>query len=250
MGQATESKRRERLTRERVIEAALRVMDDEGLEAVSMRRVGRELGVEAMSLYNHVRDKEDLLQGLRERVLSEFVDPGSDGEWEDRARRAARSWRQILRTHPNILTLISEAKRFDMTPGSMRPTETALRLLREVGLSEEDAVKAFCALGGFIVGFTTFEIGVTHTSELADEAPTPEQLTAALPEGEFPCFMASLPYLMMGDIDQRFEYGLDLLIAGIRSKSAGATSSSSPDEARPGATSGPAHDRLARTRRT
>jgi len=226
MAQGTESKHREKLTRDRVIDAALRIMDEEGLDAVSMRRVGRELSVEAMSLYHHVHDKEDLLLGIRERALSEFVDPGTDGDWEIRAREAARSWRNILRAHPNIMVLISESKRYAMTPTSLRPTETALRLLREVGLPEDDAVKAFCALGGFIVGFVMFEIGVMRASGPEDQPPTPEGLIAELPADEFPCFMSSLPYLMQGDIDQRFEYGLDLFIAGIQAKSASAPSSS------------------------
>lgn len=229
MAQGTDSKRRERLTRDRIIDAALVIMDGEGLDAVSMRRVGRELGVEAMSLYHHVRDKDDLLLGIRERVLSTFADPGTQGDWEERAREAARSWRQILRAHPNIMVLISESKKYEMTPTSMRPTETALRLLREVGLPEDDAVKAFCALGGFIVGFVMFEIGVTHATGPMDAPPTPEGLVAALPSDEFPCFMESLPYLMRGDLDERFEYGLDLLIAGIRSKSAGLPVSSAAD---------------------
>ena len=218
MAQETESKHRKKVTRTRVIEAALHLMDTEGLEAVSMRRVGRELGVEAMSLYNHVRDKEDLLDGVREHVLSEFLDPGTEGPWEERARQAARSWRHIMRAHPNMLTLVSEAKRFRMTPRSMQPTETALRLLREVGLSEEDTVKAYCALGGFIVGFVMFEIGVERSTVPDIELPSIERLTAALDPSEFSCFLSSLPYLMMGDIDERFEYGLDLLIAGVRSK--------------------------------
>ncbi|MGZ8652631.1 MAG: TetR/AcrR family transcriptional regulator [Actinomycetota bacterium] len=225
MAQRTGGKHREKLTRDRVIDAALRIMDEGGLDAVSMRRVGRELGVEAMSLYHHVHDKEDLLLGIRERVLAKFLDPGTDGDWEPRARQAARSWRQILRAHPNTMALISESKHFDMTPTSMRPTETALRLLREVGLPEDDAVKAFCALGGFIVVFVMFEIGVMRAAGPGSQPPTLEGLTAALPADEFPCFMSSLPYLMQGDIDQRFEYGLDLLIAGIRSKSVAPSSS-------------------------
>jgi AcrR family transcriptional regulator len=229
MTQRTEGKQREKLTRDRVIEAALRIMDEEGLDAVSMRRVGRELGVEAMSLYHHVHDKDDLLLGIRERVLSEFVDPGSDGEWEGRARQAARSWRQVMRAHPNAMVLISSPKQFAVTPTSMRPTEAALRLLREVGLSDDDAVKAFCALGGFIVGFVMFEIGVNRASDAGDQPPTLDGLMLALPSDEFPCFMTSLPYLMNGDIDQRFEYGLDLLIAGIRSKSAPVPNSSDGD---------------------
>src|SRR5688500_6807261 len=85
-----ELKPRERLTRERVIDAALRVMDTEGLDAVTMRRVAREVGVEAMSLFNHVRDKEDLLEAICGRVMSEYrVDQGS-GPWIETARAAAQ----------------------------------------------------------------------------------------------------------------------------------------------------------------
>src|SRR5437879_3485340 len=107
-------------------------------EAVTMRRVGRELGVEAMSLYNHGRDKDDLLQAIRGHVLSQFEDPGMEGPWEERARRAARSWRQVLRAHPDMLRLISEEKIPDLSPDSIRPNEVALRMIREVGLSDAD----------------------------------------------------------------------------------------------------------------
>ena len=225
MAQRTEGKQREKLTRDRVIDAALRIMDSEGLDAVTMRRVGRELGVEAMSLYNHVRDKEDLLEGIRDHVHSQFLDPGIEGPWEERARRAARSWRQALRAHPGMMALISEAKAPVVSPGSIRPTEVALRLLREAGLPEDDAVKAFCCFGGFIVGFVMFEVGMMRAAESPSGSPDPERLVAALPADEFPCFVSSLPYLMQGDIDQRFEYGLDLLIAGIGSKTDARSSS-------------------------
>jgi AcrR family transcriptional regulator len=226
MEQGTEMKQREKLSRERIVEAALQIMDTEGLEAVTMRRVGRELGVEAMSLYNHVRDKEDLLEGIRDHVHSQFLDPGTEGAWEERARRAARSWRHALRAHPGMMALISEAKGPVVSPGSIRPTEVALRLLRETGLAEDDAVKAFCCFCGYIVGFVMFEVGMMRAAESPAGSPDPERLVAALPADEFPCFMSSLPYLMQGDIDQRFEYGLDLLIAGIGSKVGGVRSSS------------------------
>jgi AcrR family transcriptional regulator len=219
MTPATDAKQREKLSRDRIVEAALHIMDTEGLDAVTMRRVGRELGVEAMSLYNHVRDKDDLLDGIREYVLSQFEDPGTSGPWEERARRAARSWREALRAHPNTLILISESKGPSVSPGSMRPTEIALRLLGEVGLSEDDTVKAFCAFGGYIVGFVMFEVGMMHTADSA-LAPQPslELFTSSLPADEFPRFLSSLPFLMQGDIDERFEFGLDLLLAGLRAK--------------------------------
>src|SRR5207247_2011645 len=87
--------RREPLSRERVIGTALRVMDEDGLDAVTMRRIGRELGVEAMSLYNHVRDKEDILDSISEAVLSEFQVPSAD-DWTEGLRAAAREYRRLL----------------------------------------------------------------------------------------------------------------------------------------------------------
>ena len=92
--------RREPLTRDRIIRTAVRIMDEEGLEAVSMRRIGRELGVEAMSLYNHVEDKEDILDSICEVVVSDFRIPDADG-WNEAARLAAREYRRLLLAHPS-----------------------------------------------------------------------------------------------------------------------------------------------------
>src|SRR6266542_3767089 len=91
--------RREPLSRERIIRTAVRIKGEEGLDALSMRRMGRELGVEAMSLYNHVRDKEDILDSICEAVLSEFRIPNADG-WSEGARLAAREYRRNLHSFP------------------------------------------------------------------------------------------------------------------------------------------------------
>ena len=104
---------RERLTRDRIIETALRVMDDEGLEAVTMRRIGRELGVEAMSLYNHVEDKDDILEGVTERVMNEFEFPDSTGRWAEDARAMSREWRRLLALHPSVCQLLAERHKND-----------------------------------------------------------------------------------------------------------------------------------------
>src|SRR5437899_10255161 len=101
----TERSPRVPLTRQRIIRVALRIMDDEGLHAVTMRRVGRELGVEAMSLYNHVRDKEDIFDGICERVMCEFRFPSDEEDWVATALAGAREWRRLLRVHPNVIQL-------------------------------------------------------------------------------------------------------------------------------------------------
>jgi len=91
-------------------------------------------------------------------------------------------------------------------------------LLTEAGLAEDEAVMAFCAFSGFIVGFVMFEVGMAKARDVATTLPDPAQLAAALPADQFPCFATALPYLVAGDIDARFEYGLDLLIAGLRAR--------------------------------
>src|SRR5215218_7220008 len=105
-----ETRHREPLTRDRILEAALEVMDREGLEAVTMRRIGRELGVEAMSLYNHVRDKEDILDAICEEVMAQFRVPDAQ-EWTEAARAGSHEYRRLLLAHPHVITLMTERKR-------------------------------------------------------------------------------------------------------------------------------------------
>ncbi|MCI0633196.1 MAG: TetR/AcrR family transcriptional regulator [Actinobacteria bacterium] len=207
-------KPREPLSRDRIVEAALRVMDAEGLEAVSMRRIGRELGVEAMSLYNHVEDKEDILDGICERVMSdfEFPEPGSD--WAENARRGARAWRQLLKAHPDVMRLFAEERGPVTSIDSMRPMEYALRLFREVGLSDRDTAQAFHAFGGFIQGFVIMEMGSIAGGTTPSHLEGHKSFTAGLPE-EFEALRAVDPYFAECSPDEQFEFGLDLLIRGV-----------------------------------
>src|SRR5262245_4221437 len=134
MGRTTTApKPRTPLTRERIVEAALVVMDTEGLDALSMRPVAREVGVEAMALYNHVEDKDDLLRGICDRVMADFEFPEETGDWADRCRAAARSWRRLLQAHPDIMRLFAETHGPAPTSvDSLRPMEYAMRLLQSI----------------------------------------------------------------------------------------------------------------------
>ena len=209
----TTTKEREHLTRERVIDAALAVMDSEGLDAVSMRRVAREVGVEAMSLYNHVRDKDDLLQGVCERIMSSYELPTGGGDWLDRAKDGAREWRRLLQAHPDVMRLFAETHGpAPSSPDSLRPTEYALRLFKEAGLSDRDTVQAFHAFGGYIQGFVMMEAG--SIKERHEE----HFRGAEIPEEEFPALAAVSRHWADCGADQQFEFGLDLLIRGLLAK--------------------------------
>jgi AcrR family transcriptional regulator len=212
--------RRDPLTRQRVIRAALEIMDREGLEAVTMRRIGRELGVEAMSLYNHVRDKEDILDGICEEVLAEFQLPQVD-DWVEAARLGAHEYRRLLLAHPNVITLMSERKGPFTNPDSLRAYEFALDLFRSVGLSKEDSVKAFHAFGGYILGYVMMELGPMLGGSLDEANVRAHREMARLVEGaDLPRLREALPHLVDCDVEQQFDFGLDLLIQGLRSRTA------------------------------
>ena len=212
----TRDRRREPLTRERIVDVALRLMDSEGLDAVTMRHVGRELGVEAMSLYNHVRDKEDILSGVVEAVMAEFEFPEPHQDWREEGRRAARAWRALLKSHPNVMTLMSHQRKPMTSAAALRPMEHAIEILGRAGLSESGTVRAFRAFGGFIQGFVLAEIANMFGGE--DPDLVPQHAAQALLLDELPTLAAHLEHLFHCDQDAEFEYGLDLMLRGLEAK--------------------------------
>jgi AcrR family transcriptional regulator len=219
---------RERLTRERIVEAALDIMDREGLEAVTMRHVAHTLGVEAMSLYNHVEDKEGILDGICELVMSRFVFPDPSQDWETRAREAARAWRDLFRTHPSLIRLFAERRKPIQSPDALRPMEFALDVIQSIGLGEQEAVQAFRAFGAYLQGSIMTEANPLVGEAAAEHRRAHDRLAAELPVEEFPRLVEALPHLAACDPEQVFEYGLDLLIAGLKAKVDTPESSRSP----------------------
>ena len=219
---------RERLTRDRVVEAAMRIMDDEGLDAVTMRRVAREVGVEAMSLYHYVRDKEDLLDGMCAMVMRDFRYPDEDRQWVEVARDGAREWRRVLREHPNVIALWADRQRPMTELESLMPMEFALRVIGRAGIDEREGVLIFNVLGGYIMGVVMMEVGAmfsagTTRANAVDtgtvHAKLPDEASAQfLPADRVPCIIAALPHLAECDPDEQFEFGLDLLLAGIEAR--------------------------------
>jgi AcrR family transcriptional regulator len=216
-GQTT---RREPLTKDRVVEAALQVMDADGLEAVTMRRIGRELGVEAMSLYNHVEDKDDILNGVTERVMTEFEYPRFTGDWLEDARAMAHEWRRLLSLHPSVCQLLAERHKPLEGLASFRAMDAALGLLRSAGLSERDAAQAFNALGSYILGYVTMEQGLMFGND-EEHAKQHDEALDALQGSGLDNVVACLPHFTDCNPDQQFEFGLDLIFRGIRAGVAG-----------------------------
>lgn len=199
------------LSRDKVLSAAVAIVDREGLDALSMRRLGEELGVEAMSLYRYVANKAALLDGVVEAILREMsVRDALDAPWTDRVKARARALRATLRAHPNALSLF--ATRPAVTPASMAHVEASLALLREAGFSVADAIRAFQALVGFTIGNTLS----VFAPLAADERSSPAY--GSLDPGAFPTVLEAANVLAKWKVDDEFEFGLDALVRGLVAK--------------------------------
>jgi AcrR family transcriptional regulator len=200
------------LDRQGILQAALRLVDAEGIDALSMRRLGAELGVEAMSLYYYVPSKLALTQGLAEIALGELRLPHSGlaaDDWPAALREAARSFRSLGFAHPNVFPLL--AKIGLDNPAAYPPTEAVLALLRSAGFDEPLAFTAFSSIKSYVVGHVLWILGDALIGQ-RQHVPIQEPHFAE----QYPQLAAYLPYI--GDCDENveFERGLDVLIAGLQ----------------------------------
>jgi TetR/AcrR family transcriptional regulator, tetracycline repressor protein len=200
---------RQPLSRRRVLEEAVRLVDREGLEALTMRRLGAELGVEAMSLYNHVPNKSALLDGMVEVLLGELEIPPKDRSWEERIREGYRAFRRLAHEHPYVFPLL--VARPPDTMDGVWLVEEFLRTLQEAGFGKERALHAFRALSSYTFGYAMAEI-----RGFALE-PDGSRLGAhRLSPDEFPRLSELKPQLEEVDHDAEFEFGLDLILDGLQ----------------------------------
>jgi AcrR family transcriptional regulator len=210
------AKRRPTLTRERVLRAAISLADRDGIESLSMRNLGQKLGVEAMSLYNHVRNKGDLLDGMVDVVFGEIDLPPSGAHWRTAMRQRALSVRQVLLRHPWANGLMES--RAAPGPANLRHHDAVLGSLRKAGFSVETAAHAYSILDGYIYGFTQTELTLPfrNPGEVAEVAGN---ILGGFRPGEYPYLTemaidrAMKPGYNYGD---EFEFGLDLILDGIQ----------------------------------
>ncbi len=197
------------LSRDRVLRAALALADEQGLEAVSMRRLGQALGVEAMSLYKHVTDKEAILDGLVDLVMVEVEVPDPALPWREAIRRSAISFRLALRRH-SWAGLVMES-RLNPGPARLRYLDAMVGVLRGAGFETPIIARAFMALDSHTYGFTMQELNLPFESVGAPEL-------AAMMAGAFepyPNLVAMAELAASGAQMLDFEFGLDLLLDGL-----------------------------------
>lgn len=201
------------LRRDRILDAALKLADDAGLDALSMRRLGQTLGVEAMSLYNHVANKDAILDGIVARVLAQVELPAPDGDWEDELRRCAVSLNEALRQHPWACSLVmAPASGPEALEARMRYIDALLRTLRAAGFTPGQAYHAYHLVDGHTVGFTMWELG--HAGSWTDAAV--EAAMRLIESGEFPYLLEHAQEHELDHDVTGFEFGLDLVFDGLR----------------------------------
>jgi len=204
------------LTYERVVEAAARVADRVGIDGVSMRAVGKELGVEAMSLYHHVEGKDALLDGLADWWFTQVELPQPETPWRQAMVDRADCARRALQLHPWALGLV-ESRR-SPGPALLRHHEAVLACLRTNGFPVVMASHAFSALDAYVYGFVLTEITLPFDAGSTAENYV-EQVRASLPAKDYPYLLEMLTEQVIGHdytYGQEFSFGLDLVLDGLQ----------------------------------
>jgi AcrR family transcriptional regulator len=199
------SSRRKPLSTERIVEAAIELIDHEGLDALSMRRLGAALSVEAMSLYRHVPSKAVLLEAVVGRLLAELLlpVPGSV-PWQDSFRALARDYRQLLLRHPNAIPLLATLQLSN--PGALGAAGAVMALLRDAGFDARTAFHVLATAESYVIGFAYWEAG---TAGIRGSEPPP------LPPGADPYIVENWNEVSGADCAVAFEFGLDTFVAGL-----------------------------------
>jgi TetR/AcrR family tetracycline transcriptional repressor len=209
---APRKKDTEQLTSERIIKAAMHVIDAEGLDALSMRRLGVELGVNPMAAYHYVPNKAALYDLVLDAVMSGVdlsgIDPAAS--LEDRLKQAARAYQAAILAHPRAIPVL--AMRSVRSATAVRPLEPLIGLLFEGGLSADEALAAVDAVAQYILGGA---LGYYHHT--VDESAEPQREFDALPPEEFPNMTRILTEGRYLGFECEFEFGLDAIIRGLLS---------------------------------
>jgi len=214
-------KRREPISRDAIVAAAIGLLDADGLAALSMRRLGEELGAGAASLYWHVGSKDGLLDLVLDEIIGEVEVPDADpARWQEQVKEAARSQRQVSLRHPYLVRV--SIGRIPMGPNALRVTERTLAILRAGGLPPRLAVQGYLLLIDTVNGFTLDETGVeegdTHQrdpAELQETADQARDYIASLPQDRFPNMIELAGEFAFSDADERFGMLIDIFVEGL-----------------------------------
>jgi len=202
------------LNRDRILVAAVAIADERGVGAVTMREVASRLGVEAMSLYNHVSNKEDILDGMVDLVVEQFDLPKDTGDWRGAMHRRAVSAHEVFDLHPWAPMLLDS--RESSGPARLRYFDWVLGTLTGAGFSIDGAARAFSLLDSYIYGFGIEQFNLSAVSDAPQEEKA-EALLALIPAEQYPHLhrMASHAMQVGYDADTDFDFGLTIILDGL-----------------------------------
>ncbi len=204
---------REPLSRERVLNAAIGIADREGVGAVTMRAVAARLGVEAMSLYHHVRNKDEILDGMVDRVVQEIRLPTDAATWREAMRLRAIAARAVFLRHPWAAALVDG--RESSGPARLRYLEWVLDVLVHAGFPLQSAVRAFSVLDSYIYGFGRQQFNAMPTDMTPEEAAA--AILSVIPAGTYPhLHRLAVQATKTGyDAEADFAFGLGIILDGL-----------------------------------
>jgi AcrR family transcriptional regulator len=217
----TTSRRRNALSRERIADAALDLVDREGIDALTMRRLAGELGVGTMTLYGYFRDKEELVEQAIDRAARRYELSPGEGHWRERLRELIRTVWRSLSEHPSVVQ--ARSRKPILNPGALRAFEAGATILRDAGFDAREIGIAWRLLFTYVFGYAAFS-----SYEPTDEqrAGWREEL-GELPAGDYPVTVADADEFaswMAGR--EPFEQGLDLILDGLEARLAQKTGDS------------------------
>lgn len=201
------------LSRDRVLIKALKLADQSGIESLSMRKLAEALGVKAMSLYNHVKNKDDIIDGIIDIVASEIELPEVGADWKASMRRRAKSAHEVLLRHP--WATMEMVSRVNIGPAMLRYVDATIGCLREAGFSFEMADRIWNAIDSHIYGFTLQELNFPFEPDTYAEAA--ERHISLIPADKYPYLNGMSQQVMSEKYDgiHDFEFGLELILNGL-----------------------------------
>ncbi len=206
------------LTRELIFRTALVLIDQEGLQAFSMRKLGKKLNVEAMSLYNHVKNKDDILSGVLDLIVEEITVPGVGQNWRTEIETFALSARAALKRHPWAAKLMDSIH--VSGPARLNYYNSVIRAFCQAGFSLELASRGFSVIDSYIYGFAVqqsyLESGRTHYSGEYSEKKSINEFKKNMPENSYPYLMKMTDWALQNEYDpeEDFCFGINLILSG------------------------------------
>jgi AcrR family transcriptional regulator len=205
--------RRVPLSRERVLDAAIKLADQGGLESLSMRKLGQELGVEAMAVYYHFANKDEVIDGIVDIVFSQIDLPASGVDWKSAMRQRAVSLRDVLLRHRWAIGLMESRRK--PGPANLRHHDVVIGSLRSAGLNMPTIAHAYSLVDSYVYGFALFAMNLPFdpSEEVADLG---QDVLRAYPVNAYPNLVAYISAMRPGyNYGDEFEYGLDLILDGL-----------------------------------